>query len=115
MNNPLCQICQRREVDCERFYRETVEQCADFLEFDPNEPVLPTQVTPTEWVLSGTIPTASPTITDEDTVEQLVDAPAPVEKGPTRRQVITKWLVVTLLVFLAMMVYIYLKTKVLHL
>ena len=112
MKNPLCQMCQRREVDCERFYREKVEHCDDFLEFDPDAPVLPTQVEPTEWVLSGTIPTAAPTITDEDPVEQVVDAPVPSEKAPSRRQVITKWLIVSVLVFLVIVGYLLIKTKI---
>lgn len=112
MKNPLCQMCQRREVDCGRFYREKVEQCDDFLEFDPDVPVLPTQVEATEWVLSGTIPTAAPTITDEDPVEQLIDAPSPVENGPSRRQVIIKWLIVSVLVFIFIVGYLLLKTKI---
>ena len=111
MKNLLCQICQRREVDCERFYREKVEQCDDFLEFDPTQPILPTQVEPTEWALSGTIPTAAPTVTDDDAVERVVGEPAPAEEAPTRRQIISKWLLTSALILVAIACVVLIKTS----
>ena len=111
MNNPLCHKCQRREVDCERFYREKVTQCDDFLEFDPDEPVLPVQVEPHDWALGGNSPTAVPTITDEDAVEQIVDEPVHEEKAPSRRQVIIKWLLTSVLFFVVIVGTVIFKTS----
>ena len=79
--SPLCKRCLRRLVDCDRFYREDVEQCDDFTENDAdfNDPAATTATyVAGEPAIHPTVSTAVPTVMPGE--EPVADAePVPDE------------------------------------
>lgn len=66
--SPLCERCLKRMVDCDRFYREQVEQCADFTEneTDFDDPTAATETITAIGGLLGTQATVQPTVQSEE-------------------------------------------------
>ena len=69
----LCERCLKRQVDCDRFYRERIESCGDFCDnpIDFGNPMNATENIVLGDGLFGAIPTAAPTACENDEEDRL--------------------------------------------
>lgn len=75
-HSELCERCLKRQVDCDRFYREQVEQCDRFVEnntdFEDSRNAA-ASVVPGEGVITSAIPTGGPSVSIDEQPEDSID------------------------------------------